>query len=112
MDAGSGRQTSPRYVLERGPLDRAGDELHLALSDRIRRRDIYAFVEIPDPAGAGSPSRPHPPEMTRSTAAPMRRGGAAPAPPRPPAVDADGRGRRLALGGERWAPAHRIGVSR
>jgi ABC-2 type transport system permease protein len=54
VEAGSGRQTSSRYVLERGPLDGAGDELHLALSDRIRRRDIYAFVEIPDPAAAGA----------------------------------------------------------
>ena len=36
-----------RYVLESIPVDKFGDEQRLALSDRIRSGDLYAFVEIP-----------------------------------------------------------------
>ena len=36
-----------RYVLESIPAGEFGDEQRLALSDRIRSGDLYAFVEIP-----------------------------------------------------------------
>jgi ABC-2 type transport system permease protein len=57
-DPKTGRQTSSRYLLERAPHADATDELHLALSNRVRNREIYAFVEIPDAAsgGAGVPA--------------------------------------------------------
>jgi ABC-2 type transport system permease protein len=57
-DAKTGRQTSARYVLERAPADAVTDEMRLTLSNRIRDREIYAFVEIPDAADgtAGLPA--------------------------------------------------------
>ncbi|MEI6538927.1 MAG: ABC transporter permease [Planctomycetota bacterium] len=36
-----------RYVLESIPADEFSDEQRLALSERIRSEDLYAFVEIP-----------------------------------------------------------------
>ncbi|MFN0052578.1 MAG: ABC transporter permease [Planctomycetales bacterium] len=48
LDPKTGKQTSARYVLERGPSEAIDDALRLELSDRIRRRSIYAFVEIPE----------------------------------------------------------------
>jgi len=53
-DPKTGRQTSSRYALERAPDVDATDELRLALSNRVRNREIYAFVEIPDAADGGA----------------------------------------------------------
>ncbi len=43
----TGRQAIPRYVFETIPSGASREnELRLELSDRIRRRDLYAFLEI------------------------------------------------------------------
>jgi len=47
FDLRTGKQIKPRYVLEAGPAGPVTEETRLALSDRIRRREIDAFVEIP-----------------------------------------------------------------
>ncbi|MBV9508208.1 MAG: ABC transporter permease [Acidobacteriia bacterium] len=44
FDRSTGRQVMPRYVFEVVP-DSGGDP-RLALSDRVRRRELYAFVDI------------------------------------------------------------------
>lgn len=60
-DPKTGKQTSARFVLERAPAGEVTDEMRLTLSNRVRDREIYAFVEIPDAAdtagaGAGPPA--------------------------------------------------------
>jgi ABC-2 type transport system permease protein len=54
----TGRQTAARYVLERTADASVTDEMRLTLSNRVRDREIYAFVEIPDAADgvAGIPA--------------------------------------------------------
>ncbi len=46
-DPDTGKQVKPRYRLERSAADEVDDELRLALSQRIRDKQIDAFVEIP-----------------------------------------------------------------
>jgi ABC-2 type transport system permease protein len=47
FDKVTGKQTQPRVVLETvAPDDADSDAQHLALSDRTRRREIFAFLEI------------------------------------------------------------------
>lgn len=53
-DPKTGKQTSARYVLERPPADSVTDEMRLAYSNRVRDRDLYAFIEIPDEAAGGT----------------------------------------------------------
>ena len=47
FDAETGKQTKPRYELESGTAGPVTDEVRFELSERIRRREIDAFVEIP-----------------------------------------------------------------
>jgi ABC-2 type transport system permease protein len=59
IDATTGAQLKPRYRLEHGPSGPVTDKERLELSERIRRGEIYAFVEIPGdvftigPSGSG-----------------------------------------------------------
>jgi ABC-2 type transport system permease protein len=47
FDKATGRQTMPRYEFENVPPDAVKpDEQRLALSDRVRRQELFAFVEI------------------------------------------------------------------
>ncbi len=41
------KQIAPQYLLEKGPDGPVTDELRLSLSDWVRSRELYAFVEIP-----------------------------------------------------------------
>jgi ABC-2 type transport system permease protein len=54
IDAKTGLQTSPKYLVE--PMAANGDpnEQRLALCDRIRRRDLFGFIEV-------APEAIHPP---------------------------------------------------
>lgn len=77
---GGGARTTPRFLpIEIRPEGRSVDEIRLDLSDRVRREEIFAFVEFPpgilDPdAGAkiryysGHPSYETLPQWVRSTA--------------------------------------------
>ena len=47
FDPATGVQTKPRYRLEQGPDGPVTDQERLELSARVRRGEIYAFVEIP-----------------------------------------------------------------
>lgn len=47
FDPKTGKQTSPSYVFEAGPSGHVTDEVRLALSERVRKGELYAFVEIP-----------------------------------------------------------------
>jgi len=47
FDPKTGKQTSPSYVFEAGPSGPVTDEVRLALSERVRKGELYAFVEIP-----------------------------------------------------------------
>ncbi|MFL5330972.1 MAG: ABC transporter permease [Gemmataceae bacterium] len=47
IDPQTGRQNNPRYVLEDGSSGPVTDDARLALSDRVRREELFAFVEIP-----------------------------------------------------------------
>jgi ABC-2 type transport system permease protein len=58
IDPATGKQVEPRYVFELEPASAATDEFRLALSDRIRKREIHAFIEVPPgllDAPAGQP---------------------------------------------------------
>jgi ABC-2 type transport system permease protein len=46
VDKETGRRTRPTIALERGPTGPVTDETRLALSERIHRNEIFAFVEI------------------------------------------------------------------
>ena len=46
FDSNKGRNTRPPIVLEKGPADAVTDEMRLALSERVRRNEVFAFVEI------------------------------------------------------------------
>lgn len=50
------RQTDPRFILVQGPDKPIDDELRFDLSQRIRKREIHAFVEI-DPAVLDAPEK-------------------------------------------------------
>jgi ABC-2 type transport system permease protein len=57
FDPKTGKQVAPRYLLEPGPTGPITDDERLALSDRTRKEEIFAFVELPAdlltaPAGA------------------------------------------------------------
>jgi ABC-2 type transport system permease protein len=47
FDPKTGEQTSPRFKLEAGPAGPVTDETRLALSERVRKEEVFAFVEIP-----------------------------------------------------------------
>jgi ABC-2 type transport system permease protein len=47
FDQATAVQNKPRYQLERGPDGPVTDQQRLELSARVRRGEIYAFVEIP-----------------------------------------------------------------
>ena len=51
----TGMQTSPRYIVEAVEPGADANEQRLALSDRIRRGDLFGFIEL-------SPDALHPPE--------------------------------------------------
>ena len=60
VDPASGAQTASRYRLEEGPAGPVTDQERLDLSARIRRGELYAFVEIPAnvftvPSSGGGP---------------------------------------------------------
>ncbi|MHB0957121.1 MAG: ABC transporter permease [Pirellulaceae bacterium] len=46
-DPESGRQIAPEYRIVAAPSEPVTDELRLKLSDRVRKGELYAFVEIP-----------------------------------------------------------------
>ncbi|MCU0960432.1 MAG: ABC transporter permease [Pirellulaceae bacterium] len=46
-DPTSGKQVAPEYRLADAPAAPVTDELRLQLSDRVKRGELYAFVEIP-----------------------------------------------------------------
>lgn len=46
-DPKTGKQIAPKYELEKGPDSPIDDNLRMALSDRVRKGELYAFVEIP-----------------------------------------------------------------
>jgi len=46
-DPVSGKQTTPEYRIERVQCEQVTDQLRLDLSNRIRKGELYAFVEIP-----------------------------------------------------------------
>jgi ABC-2 type transport system permease protein len=56
FDPATGGQIKPCYRLDRGPDGPISDEERLELSTRVRRGDIYAFVEIPKNIFALGPS--------------------------------------------------------
>lgn len=43
-----GQRTGPRFLLERADTARPAADLAVELSDRVRSRDLFAFVEIPE----------------------------------------------------------------
>jgi ABC-2 type transport system permease protein len=47
LDPASGKQVRPRLVLELGPEGKVTDETRFQLSERVRRHEIDAFLEIP-----------------------------------------------------------------
>ena len=46
-DVGTGKQTAPRYELSPGSGAPVDDDLRLALSEQVRKGELYGFVEIP-----------------------------------------------------------------
>jgi len=58
FDVNSGTQIKPRYVLQTGPKAPLSDEDRYELSQRVRRREIDAFVEIPAAVAGGSAQAP------------------------------------------------------
>jgi ABC-type Na+ efflux pump permease subunit len=55
--AADGTVTGSRYILERARVGagQTADDLRVALSDRVRRREIFAFAEMPVPPFEGTP---------------------------------------------------------
>lgn len=47
FDGQTGKQGKPRYRLELEPAGEVSDDVRFELSERVRRREIDAFVEIP-----------------------------------------------------------------
>ena len=54
----TGTQTAPRFLPSQGTFDDKDEQARAALSDRVKKEEIYAFVEIPagalNPDGAGA----------------------------------------------------------
>jgi len=48
FDPETHKQIGAKYIIEPGPDHDLNDEERLALSERVKRRDIFAFVEIPE----------------------------------------------------------------
>ena len=46
FDKATGKQVKPRYVFEVLPVERDLNLQRLALSDRVRRHELFAFLEI------------------------------------------------------------------
>jgi ABC-2 type transport system permease protein len=46
IDKDTGRKTRPTIALEKGPAGPITDDLRMSLSERIRRNELFAFVEI------------------------------------------------------------------
>ena len=46
-DRQSNRQIAPVYQIEKGPSGPVTDELLVALSDRVRSRELYGFIDLP-----------------------------------------------------------------
>jgi len=46
-DRQSNRQIAPVYQIEKGPGGPVTDELLVALSDRVRSRELYGFIDLP-----------------------------------------------------------------
>jgi ABC-2 type transport system permease protein len=55
----NGKQIHPRYVLEAGPTGKPSEETRFELSEKVRQRQIDAFVEIP----AGIEQMPSPGDL-------------------------------------------------
>ena len=55
--ASDGTITGPRFLLERAQVPAGGstDDLRVRLSDRVRDKEIFAFVELPAPPYEGAP---------------------------------------------------------
>jgi hypothetical protein len=56
----SGKQIQPKYVIEAGPSGPVTDDTRLALSGRVRKEELFGFVELPGDlltAPPGSASR-------------------------------------------------------
>jgi ABC-2 type transport system permease protein len=47
LDPKSGKQIEPRIVVEAGPAGPLTDEDRLALSERVRKEEIFGFAELP-----------------------------------------------------------------
>ena len=60
VDRETGQQKAAKYFIEAGPTGDVTDELRLALSDRVRKRELAGFLEFPsdilevDSKGSGS----------------------------------------------------------
>jgi len=48
FDRPNGKQIKPRFVLEAGPKGKVTEETRFQLSEQVRRRQIDAFLEIPE----------------------------------------------------------------
>jgi ABC-2 type transport system permease protein len=46
-DSATDKQIAPEYRIERASEGLVTDELRLSLSDRVRKQELYAFIEIP-----------------------------------------------------------------
>ena len=63
-DKVTGRQSTPRYLFENTPPEPNESEQRLALSERVRRRELYAFLEI----GSAAIHPPKPEEASKNAA--------------------------------------------
>jgi ABC-2 type transport system permease protein len=71
VDKETGRKTRPTITLEKGPAGPVTDELRLALSERIHRNELFAFVEIDADALKRSESSPEVAGAEASASAPV-----------------------------------------
>ncbi len=55
FDRETGKQTSPKYVLEKVPTGSSPEDTRVALSDRTRREEIFGFLEIPEDVLTATP---------------------------------------------------------
>ena len=47
--------TGPRFLMEAAPAGASLDAVKLALSDRVRRKELFAFIELPPELVTGKP---------------------------------------------------------
>ncbi|MBI5762537.1 MAG: ABC transporter permease [Planctomycetes bacterium] len=59
FDSSTGRQVDPKFIIEAGPSDVLTDEQRLDLSDQVRQRRIFAFVEINSDIFKADRANPH-----------------------------------------------------